>query len=102
MAKPAKKTDSALAARLKRQDHFRTLRLGTPFQPRLDALMQVSDWYDWAGYRAPHSFYDEELEYFAIRSQAALFDISPMVKYRIEGRTPRPSSTASRCAMWRS
>lgn len=29
--------------------------------------------------------WDSELEYFAIRSQAALFDISPMVKYRIEG-----------------
>ena len=31
------------------------------------------------------SFWDEELEFFAIRSQAAVFDISPMVKYRIEG-----------------
>lgn len=67
------------------QSHFRTLRLGTPFQPRLDALAKTNDWYDWAGYRAPNSLWDEELEYFAIRSQAALFDISPMVKYRIEG-----------------
>lgn len=61
------------------------LRRPTPFQPRLDALMQKADWYDWAGHRAPGSFWDEELEYFAIRSQAALFDISPMTKYRIEG-----------------
>jgi aminomethyltransferase len=67
------------------QSHFRTLRLATPFQPRLDALAKTNDWYDWAGYRAPNSLWDEELEYFAIRSQAALFDISPMVKYRIEG-----------------
>lgn len=67
------------------QSHFRTLRLATPFQPRLDALAKTDDWYDWAGYRAPNSLWDEELEYFAIRSQAALFDISPMVKYRIEG-----------------
>lgn len=67
------------------QAHFRTLRLGTPFQPRIDALAKTNDWYDWAGYRAPNSLWDEELEYFAIRSQAALFDISPMVKYRIEG-----------------
>jgi aminomethyltransferase len=65
--------------------HFRTLRLGTPFQPRLDALAKTNDWYNWAGYRAPHSLWDEELEYFAIRSQCALFDISPMTKYRIEG-----------------
>ena len=67
------------------QDHFRTLRLASPFQPRIDALMRTEEWYDWAGYKAPHSLWDEELEYFAIRSQAALFDISPMVKYRIEG-----------------
>ncbi len=73
------------SARLAAQSHFRTLRLGTPFQPRIDALMKTNDWYDWGGYRAPASLWDEELEYFAIRSQAALFDISPMVKYRIEG-----------------
>lgn len=74
-----------IGARSAAQSHFRTLRLGTPFQPRLDALAKTDDWYDWAGYRAPNSLWDEELEYFAIRSQAALFDISPMVKYRIEG-----------------
>ena len=82
MAAPvAAGSDSRAAA----QAHFRTLRLGTPFQPRLDALAKTSDWYNWAGYRAPHSLWDEELEYFAIRSQCALFDISPMTKYRIEG-----------------
>ena len=72
-------------ARLAAQSHFRTLRLASPFQPRIDALMKTEEWYNWAGYKAPGSLWDEELEYFAIRSQAALFDISPMVKYRIEG-----------------
>jgi aminomethyltransferase len=67
------------------QHHFRTLRLGTPFQPRIEALSSRQEWYDWAGYKAPSVLWDEELEYFAIRSQAALFDISPMLKYRIEG-----------------
>lgn len=67
------------------QSHFLQPRLGTPFQPRIEALMRTEDWYDWAGYKAPMSMWDEELEFFAIRSQAALFDISPMVKYRIEG-----------------
>ncbi|TSE12661.1 aminomethyl transferase family protein [Mesorhizobium intechi] len=84
--KPVAKTaDAAVSARIAVQSHFRTLRLGTPFQPRLDALAKTQEWYNWAGYRAPHSLWDEELEYFAIRSQAALFDISPMTKYRIEG-----------------
>ncbi|RFC68516.1 MULTISPECIES: aminomethyltransferase family protein [Mesorhizobium] len=71
--------------KLAEQAHFRTLRLPSPFQPRLEALAAQQDWYDWAGYKAPHALWDDELEYFAIRSQAALFDISPMVKYRIEG-----------------
>jgi glycine cleavage system T protein (aminomethyltransferase) len=74
-----------LAERNAAQSHIRRIKTDTPFQPRLDALMQTSEWYDWGGYRAPHSLWSEELEYFAIRSQSALFDISPMVKYRIEG-----------------
>ena len=74
-----------IAARKAAQVHIARLRLPTPFHPRIAALMQTNAWYDWAGYDAPHSLWDEELEYFAIRSQAALFDISPMVKYRIEG-----------------
>lgn len=72
-------------AQTRQQSHFRQLKLGTPFQPRLEALNLQQTWYDWAGYKAPHVLWDEELEYFAIRSQAAVFDISPMVKYRIEG-----------------
>ncbi|EHK58077.1 aminomethyltransferase family protein [Allomesorhizobium alhagi] len=76
---------SPLSTRIAAQSHFRTLRLPSPFQPRIEALAKTQDWYDWAGYKAPNSLWDSELEYFAIRSQAALFDISPMVKYRIEG-----------------
>lgn len=72
-------------ARTAQQNHFRTLRLPSPFQPRLDALAAREDWYNWGGYKAPLSLWDEELEFFAIRSQAAVFDISPMVKYRVEG-----------------
>jgi len=68
------------------QDHFHTLRIASPFQPRLEALSKTQAWYNWAGYKAPSSLWDEEMEVFAIRSQAAVFDISPMVKYRIEGR----------------
>lgn len=74
-----------VALRRAAQGHFSTWRIDTPFQPRLAELSRTDDWYSWAGYRAPHSLWDEELEYFAIRSQAALFDISPMTKYRVEG-----------------
>lgn len=65
--------------------HIVEPRLKTPFHARIQALSTTNDWYSWAGYKAPHSVFDDELEYFAIRSTAALFDISPMVKYRIRG-----------------
>jgi aminomethyltransferase len=81
---------AAASDRSSAQAHFRTLRLASPFQSRLDGLMKTEEWYNWAGYRAPNSLWDEELEYFAIRSQAAVFDISPMVKYRIEGPDAEP------------
>lgn len=73
------------AIRRAQQGHIATPRLETPFHPRLAQLSETNDWYSWAGYKAPHSLFDAELEYFAIRSTAALFDISPMIKYRITG-----------------
>ena len=69
----------------KRGPDVLTPLLETPFHARLDALNINNDWYAWSGFKAPHTLSDEELEYFAIRSTAALFDISPMTKYRIEG-----------------
>ena len=62
------------------QKHIETIRFETPFHPRIAALMQTNDWYDWAGYKSANTLWAEELEYFAIRAQSALFDISPMVK----------------------
>lgn len=81
MTPPLNATDGRRAAR----SHIETPRLETPFHPRLIALSETNDWYSWSGYKAPHTLFDEELEYFAIRSTSALFDISPMVKYRISG-----------------
>jgi aminomethyltransferase len=69
----------------KRGPDVLTPLLETPFHPRIEALNINNDWYAWSGFKAPHTLSDEELEYFAIRSTAALFDISPMTKYRIEG-----------------
>lgn len=77
--------DGGFETRRDGQSHIDELRGRTPFYPRLDALSHQNDWYSWAGWRAPNSLWDEELEYFALRSQTSLFDISPMVKYRIEG-----------------
>ncbi|TCT10605.1 aminomethyltransferase [Tepidamorphus gemmatus] len=67
------------------RDHFLTPLWQTPFHPRIATLSQTQQWYAWAGYQAAQVIRDAEQEYFAIRNAASLFDITPMVKYRIEG-----------------
>jgi aminomethyltransferase len=57
----------------------------TPFFDRLNALSRAKSWSGWAGYISPLVLDTVEFEYFAIRNQATLFDISPMHKYRITG-----------------
>ena len=59
--------------------------LRTPFHSRTAALCQANDWSTWAGYTTVNVFTSVEQEYFAIRNAAAVFDLSPMVKYAITG-----------------
>ncbi len=59
--------------------------LRTPFHSRTAELCRANEWSNWAGYTTVHVFTSVEQEYFAIRNTAALFDLSPMVKYAITG-----------------
>lgn len=58
----------------------------TPFHERTSRLSVAHNWRRWAGYRVVGS-YDLSLdhEYWAIRDRAALIDVSPLMKYVIEG-----------------
>lgn len=59
----------------------------TPFHPRTAALSQSQAWRRWAGYVVASSYeLSHEREYHAIRNSAALFDVSPLYKYAIQGR----------------
>ena len=59
----------------------------TPFHARTAALVKGQAWRRWAGY-AVASAYEllPDPEYAAIRSSAALIDISPLYKYLVSGR----------------
>ncbi len=59
----------------------------SPFHPRTAPLVRTQTWRRWSGYQMA-SAYDPhpDREYAAIRSAAALIDISPLYKYRIAGR----------------
>ncbi|HYT82345.1 MAG TPA: aminomethyltransferase family protein [Gemmatimonadales bacterium] len=58
----------------------------TPFHPRTAPLMEGQAWRRWAGYVVASSYeLSHDREYHAIRSAAALFDVSPLYKYLITG-----------------
>ncbi len=64
---------------------YRKPLLETPLHVRTAPLCLTGDWSRWAGYTTVNSYGTVELEYFAIRNAATLFDLSPMRKYRISG-----------------
>src|SRR5438105_14085414 len=59
----------------------------TPFHSRTAPLVRAQTWRRWAGHQVA-SAYDPhpDREYAAIRSSAALLDVSPLKKYLIAGR----------------
>ena len=62
-----------------------TMMLTTPFHSRVAAACELNCWGSWKAYTTPNAYTDIELEYFAIRNAAGVFDLSPMNKYRISG-----------------
>ncbi len=60
---------------------------GTPFHPRTATLCQAQNWRRWAGFVVAGSYeLLHDREYFAIRTAAALIDVSPLHKYYLTGR----------------
>jgi aminomethyltransferase len=59
----------------------------TPFHERTATLCASYAWRRWAGYVVASSYeLSHEREYHAIRGSAALFDVSPLYKYRVRGK----------------
>ena len=58
----------------------------TPFHERKSRLSLPQNWRRWAGYITVGSYdLGVEREYWAIRNHAALIDVSPLMKYIVEG-----------------
>ena len=60
-------------------------RMESPFHSRLKAMDTVNEWHQWKGFTAANELYCAETEYFAIRNATAVFDLTPMTKYRVTG-----------------
>ena len=64
---------------------FRTELKMSPFFERTSQINQSQEWKRWGGYLSATQYdLHHDNEYFAIRTKAALFDISPLYKYRIK------------------
>jgi aminomethyltransferase len=59
---------------------------GTAFHRRTAPLNRKLQWREWAGYWAASAYSDSwDIEYNAIRNQAALIDVTPLYKYLVGG-----------------
>jgi len=61
------------------------MMLQTPFHSRVAAACEMNEWGAWQGYTTPNCYTNVEMEYFAIRSNTGVFDLTPMTKYRVTG-----------------
>ena len=60
--------------------------LKTPFYSRASELCQTNLWSPWKAYTSVDCYSVVEEEYFAIRNATGVFDLTPMIKYRISGK----------------
>ena len=67
------------------QNSHHTLTIPTFFHERTLQACKTGHWVDWAGYLVADNYANTELEYFAVRNQSGVFDLSPMIKYQISG-----------------
>ncbi|MEO8244147.1 MAG: aminomethyltransferase family protein [bacterium] len=65
--------------------HYQTPLLQTPFHARTAAANVLNNWGPWAGYMTALCYGDTAMEHTAIRNAVSVYDLCPMVKYRIVG-----------------
>lgn len=70
--------------------HYRIKAFPSPFYARQEPLNELKEWGRWADYLSPHAYYCASMEYFAARNTCAVFDLTPMTKYRISGNDALP------------
>jgi len=69
--------------------HFRQALQRTPFHDRYAAMSTTENWATWNTYKVPYVVDKLSTEYFSVRSGCSVMDLTPMEKYRIEGKDAR-------------
>jgi aminomethyltransferase len=66
--------------------HLQPFLRKTPFHEPMERLMHGNGWIRWMGFYAPAFFDSEQAEYFAVRNGASVYDVTPLIKYSIQGK----------------
>lgn len=72
------------------KEHYKTKVFPSPFHSRQEPLNHLKEWGRWADYLSPRAYTCSAMEYFACRNACAVFDLTPMSKYRISGADALP------------
>lgn len=72
------------------KEHYKTKVFPSPFYSRQEPLNHLKEWGRWADYLSPRAYTCSAMEYFACRNTCAVFDLTPMTKYRIRGLDALP------------
>lgn len=72
------------------KEHYKTKVFPSPFYTRQERLNHLKEWGRWADYLSPRAYTCAAMEYFACRNTCAVFDLTPMSKYRISGTDALP------------
>ncbi|MGR3722115.1 aminomethyltransferase family protein [Abyssibius alkaniclasticus] len=66
-------------------EHYKQPLQRSVFYPRMEAANVLAEWGNWGGYISALAYDDPEMEYTAIRNGASVYDLTPMVKYAVQG-----------------
>ncbi len=83
------KSDRNLSTDVKRTRFFDSRILPTPFHVVSSDLSHTNQWASWNGYTVAETYSSFEQEYDALRNTAAVYDLSPMIKYEVTGSDAR-------------
>ncbi len=78
-----------LSTDVKRTRFFDSRILPTPFHVVSSDLSHTNQWTTWNGYTVADTYLSFEQEYDALRSTAAIYDLSPIIKYEVTGEDAR-------------
>ena len=75
---------------MRSQRHYEHSVYPSPFHSRLEPLNTIKQWGRWHDYLSADTFFDDSVEYFAVRNSCGVFDMTPMEKQRVTGPDALP------------